>query len=56
MTKDPRGVVTDVKRAKGLISGLHNVTPLENSLSREQSIVVNMIRSFEMTRKMKKRA
>ena len=42
LTKEPRDAATDVMRAKGLISDLHNVTRLDESLSREQTVVVNM--------------
>lgn len=45
MTKDPRGVTTDVIRAKGLISDLYNVKLLYKSLSREKTIVAKMMRA-----------
>ena len=54
MTKDPRDAPTDVMRANGLISDLHNVTLLDESLSREQTIVAKMTRGLEMVPRMRK--
>jgi len=56
MTKDPRGAPTDVMRAKGLISDLHNVTLLDESLSREHTIVATMMRDLEIVLRMRNQA
>lgn len=47
ITKDPRDVTTDVIRAKGLISVLNNGMLLDETLSREQIIAVNMMRGLD---------
>lgn len=56
ITKDPRDVTTDVIRAKGLISVLNNGMLLDETLSREQIIAVNMMRGLDTVLKMRIRA
>lgn len=54
MTKDSWEAATGVMRAKSLISDLQNVTLLDESLSREQTIVMNMMQGLKMVTKMTK--
>lgn len=53
MSKDSQDAPTDVTRANDLISDLHNVTLLDEYLSREQTIVANVTRSLEMVLRIK---